>query len=189
MLARHKTVLGAVALAVVLSTSRPAHALQESLRGPFYIQGLFGAFAVQTGPLWGDYWHVDAEFGWHPSGRHDGFVVGVRQGFDVSNCSLGQTVARAGYDIAVPLRNGRFELTIAPYGVVGVDYEFPCGNIKFLQAQAGVRFGAGIEVKFFLYKDLYVLARPAETAVADYVNLLNPVQFYFNAGLGIGVGF
>jgi len=187
MIGRHRAALGAAAFALVVAGSRPAYAMQDSLRGPFYVQGVVASFAIQSDTGNGVYWHPDVEFGWHPTGRHDGFVVGVRQGFDINgDCSLGETVARLGYDIALPLKNGRFELTIAPYGIAGVDYVFPCGPAS---AHAGLRLGAGIEIKFFLYKGFYLLARPAETDLADYADMNNPVHFYFNSGIGIGFGF
>ncbi len=60
------------------------------------------------------YWRPDVELGFHFSGRHDGFVLGVRQAFDVGRdvYSMGETLVRAGWDFALPFRNGRFELTL-----------------------------------------------------------------------------
>ena len=121
-------VAGALALGVA-STAAPARAFDESTRGPFYVQGELGAFGV-----WADlpvantlvYWHPDVEFGVHFTGRHDGPVIGIRQGFDVGRSAdtIGQTVLRGGYDMAFPFRNGRFELTVAPFGTVGINYFF-----------------------------------------------------------------
>jgi hypothetical protein len=186
MLGRTKAALGAVAVALILGEAKPAHALQDSTRGPFYVQGVALGLAIQSDIGNGAYWHNDVEFGWHPSGRHDGFVIGVRQGFDIGNCSVGETVARIGYDIALPLKNGRFELTIAPYGVAGINYVFPCGFGG--STEAGFRFGGGVEVKFFLYKGLYLLARPVETTGEQFIDA-GRVFFHFTTGIGIGFAF
>jgi len=175
-----------VALGALLVTAR-ANALEESTRGPFYVQGTVGSFAVWAGfPAFtsGVYWHPDVEFGYHFSGRHDGFVLGIRQGFDVGNASIGETSLRAGYDLAIPLRNGRFEITIAPYGTIGLDYFFD-------GPRAGVRFSVGVEGKLFFYRGLFLLVRPIELSVGEFVN---PPVFYnknvfFNLNAGVGLGY
>ena len=173
-----------VAFAVTSLHATPAHALDDSTRGPFYIQGIVGGFALQDGGA--SWFHQDVEFGFHTTGRHDGFVVGVRQGFDLGDCVVGATVARLGYDIAIPFKGGKFEMTIAPYGVVGLNYAFPCGFGSSMEA--GLRFGGGIELKFFVYKGLYVLARPAETTGAEYVDV-GRAYFHFDTGAGLGFAF
>jgi len=186
MLGRTKAVVGAMAVGLILAAAKPAHALEDSTRGPFYVQGAVASFSVLSDWVNGAYYHNDVEFGWHPTGRHDGFVIGVRQGFDFGDCVLGETVARIGYDIALPLKNGRFELTIAPYGVAGVNYFLPCGLRNW--TEAGLRFGGGVEVKFFLYKGLYLMVRPVETTGAELVDV-GRVFFHFNTGIGVGFAF
>ncbi len=183
------TRLGLVAAAFVLTLlfGNPARAANQSTRGPFYIQGIVLGFAVDDpGNAW---FHQDVEFGYHTTGRHDGFVIGVRQGFDFGNCVVGETVARLGYDIAIPL-GSKAEMTIAPYGVVGVNYLFPCGGGRFGAGsmEAGLRFGGGIELKFFVYKGFYILARPAETTGEEFVDF-GRVYFHFDSGAGVGVAF
>lgn len=113
-------------------------------------------------------------------------MIGVRQGFDLGDCVVGETVARLGGDIPIPFKGGKFEMTIAPYGIVGLNYAFPCGPGG--STEAGLRFGGGIELKFFVYKGLYILARPAETDGSHYVGA-GRVFFHFESGAGIGFAF
>ncbi len=177
----------AAAFVLTLFVASPARALNESTRGPFYIQGIVAGFSfVDQGTAW---FHQDVEFGYHTTGRHDGFVIGVRQGFDWGGCVVGDTVARLGFDIAIPL-GSKFEMTVAPYGVVGINYAFPCGGGRFGGGafEAGIRFGGGIELKFFVYKGFYVLVRPAETTGAEYVDA-GQVFFHFTSGAGVGFAF
>ncbi len=176
-------VAAAIAAAVVLRPT-PAHALESSTRGPFYVQGIVAGIAFQDRGF-GAWFHQDVEFGYHTTGRHDGFVIGVRQGFDLGNCSVGETVARLGFDFAIPFSGGKYEMTVAPYGVAGLNYFFPCGGGT---TEAGVRFGGGIELKIFVYKGLYVLVRPAETTGAEYVDA-GRVFFHFDSGAGLGFAF
>ena len=183
---RRHLVAASIAAAVVVLRPTPARALENSTRGPFYIQGIVAGFTFQDRGG-GPWFHQDVEFGYHPTGRHDGFVIGVRQGFDLGDCSAGETVARLGFDIAIPLGGGgKYEMTIAPYGVEGLNYYFPCGGGG--TTEAGLRFGGGIELKFFVYKGLYVLARPAETTGAEYVDA-GRVFFHFDSGVGLGFAF
>ncbi len=175
-----------VALALIAT---PAHALEESTRRPFYVQGIVGSIAV-----WADlpntsgvYWHPEFEFGYHFSGRHDGFVLGIRQGFDVGNLAIGETLLRAGYDLALPFRNGRFEITIAPFATFGMDY-------IFTGPHAGVHFSLGAEGKVFFFKDLYLVVRPIELAIGEFVDppfifFNKNVFFNFDTGVGLGIAF
>ncbi len=176
--------IASIAFALAALQSKPAHALDPSTRGPFYIQGIVAGFAVEERS--NAVFHQDVEFGYHPSGRHDGFVIGVRQGFDLADCVVGETVARLGGDIPIVFKGGKFEMTIAPYGVIGLNYAFPCGFGT--TTEAGVRFGGGIELKFFVYKGLYILARPVETTGAEYVDI-GRVFFHFESGAGLGFAF
>jgi hypothetical protein len=173
--------------ALMATIAAPAHALEESTRRPFYVQGIVGSVGV-----WADfpetsgvYWHPEFEFGYHFSGRHDGFVLGIRQGFDVGHMAVGETLLRAGYDLAIPLRNGRFEITIAPFATVGLDYFFD-------GPRTGAHFSLGLDGKLFFYQGLYLLVRPVELAIGDFVDppfLYKNVFFNFDVGVGLGIAF
>ena len=133
----------------------------------------------------GIYWHPDVEFGYHFSGRHDGFVLGVRQGFYLGHDSIGETLLRLGWDFAVPFRNGRFELTLAPFATFGIDYFFDYG------VRAGAHASLGGEAKLFFYEGLYLHVRPIEVALGDFANppFLFPQNVFFNFNAGAGLGF
>lgn len=170
------------------TTSSDAHAMDDSTRSPFYVQGTLGAFSIWTElPAVGTqaYWHPDIEFGYHFTGRHDGFVLGIRQAFDIGrdHYAQGQTLIRGGYDLAFPLRNGRFEITIAPFATFGLNYFFDGPN-------AGIHASVGLEGKVFFFKGVYLLVRPIELAMGEFVNL-GPFakNVYFNMNAGIGAGF
>ncbi len=169
-------------------TASPARAFEDSTRGPFYVQGELASFGVWTDlPLAGTqtYWHPDVEFGYHFTGRHDGLVLGLRQGFDIgrNHYMIGQTVIRAGYDLAFPFRNGRFELTVAPFSTIGINYFFD-------GPQAGVHFSVGIEGKLFFFRGVYLLVRPIELSAGQFVNLgFGAKNVYFNLNAGAGAGF
>jgi len=179
----------AILLALVLA-SASAHATEESTRRPFFIQGTLGSVGVWAwtnppGVL--GYWHPDFEFGYHFSGRHDGVEIGLRQGFYLPHdrYDVGETLLRGGYDFAFPFRNGRFELTVAPFGTIGINY-------LFTNLNAGVHASVGIEAKLFFFHDLYLLVRPVELAIGEYVNLgptTANVFFNLNAGVGAGLAF
>jgi hypothetical protein len=162
----------------------------DSTRGPFYVQGMLGSFSVWTElPLAGTlgYWHPDVEFGYHVSGRHDGFVIGLRQAFDVGrdHYALGETLLRGGYDLAFPFRDGRFEVTVAPFATFGLNYFFD-------GPEAGVHFSAGLDAKLFFFRGVYLLVRPIELGAGQFVNLgfgAKNVYFNLNAGIGAGCAF
>jgi hypothetical protein len=174
------------ALAATTAVASNASAFEESTRRPFYIQGAVGSFSYWPVLFQNQaYWRPDVEFGYHFSGRHDGFVLGIRQAFDVGRdvYSGGQTSLRAGWDFALPFRNGRFELTLAPYGTLGVNYIFQ-------GPQAGVHASVGFDAKLFFFQGLYVLVRPIELGFGQFVNLGPFAQnVYFNINAGIGVGY
>lgn len=194
---RNWILLGA-ALAVATTSVRasaadepPPDTSNVSTRRPFFVQGTLASFGLWTNLPGANgtlvYWHPDFEFGWHPSGRHDGLELAVRQGFFVGRdrYHIGETLIRGGYDFAFPFRNGRFELTIAPFGTIGINYLFEGPN-------AGVHFSVGVEAKLFFFHELYLLVRPVELSMGEYVNLgpfAQNVYFNMNAGLGAGVAF
>jgi hypothetical protein len=175
-----------LAVSALLLASAPAHAFDDSTRGPFYVQANAGSFSFWPA-YFGDqaFWHTEIEFGFHITGRHDGLALGIRQGFDVGRdvYSIGETMLRGGWDFALPFRNGRFELTVAPYGVVGIDY-------IFRNLQAGVHFAVGLDARLFFFRGLYLLIRPIELGFGDFVPLPNQnVYFTMNMGLGLGYAF
>jgi hypothetical protein len=182
---------GASCLILLLLFASNAHALDESTRRPFYVQGVLGGGAVWTGFSFGPgaeaYWHPDIEVGLHFTGRHDGPVIGLRQAFNVGrsigggSTSIGETELRGGYDIAIPFRNGRFEITLAPYGTLGVDY-------FFTNLVTGFRWSVGAEAKLFFFHGMFLLVRPFELSGGEFVPL-GRMFFNFNAGAGVGLAF
>jgi hypothetical protein len=170
----------AVALGLALPST--AHAA-DSAKGPFYVQaGVLGYSFRGGGAAWfGGAYNLDVEFGYHFSGRHDGFVLAARQAFYFSGGALGTTDLRIGYDVALPMKDGKYELTIAPYGLAGVGYA--------LRGGLGTDFhvGAGIEGRFFPMQSngFYVFARPLElTYFAGTLSFWN-----INPNAGIGIAF
>lgn len=150
--------------AALFSGESDAHALDPSTKGPFYIQGAVIGYSYGFfGGLGFGAYRMDVEFGAHFSGRHDGFVLGGRQVFYFGfGGSVGATVARIGYDIPIVLKDGKFELTIAPYGLAGIAYGLcgvGCEGALF-------NFGFGVDVKFFPMQSngFYVFARPLEAS-------------------------
>lgn len=184
---------GAVAtLGLALS---PTAIAEDSTRGPFYVEGfplgynwtgVYGCTyhpgtgqTICTGGGIGGAFRLSGEFGYHVSGRHDGFVIGARQAFlfPAGGGVWGTTQARLGWDIAIPVR--RFEITIAPYGVAGVAYNLNGGNAAFA-------FAGGAEGKFFFSKGGYACATPFE--LGSWVGRgFNGVVF--QASVGIGYAF
>ncbi|MBL9113168.1 MAG: hypothetical protein JNM74_28035, partial [Myxococcales bacterium] len=133
------TIVASTLSAIVLP-STPAHAA-ESERGAAYVEAhLLGAqlsFASANGvSASGVQYPIEIHGGYHLSGRHDGFVVGATQKLAFANGSIGATVLRLGYDIAIPI--GKRELTIAPYAFGGIAYPFGGGD-------PGAHLGAGVE--------------------------------------------
>ena len=155
--------LALAATTIALSASRDAHALEQSTRGPFYAQAVVGGVSA-----WVDfptaYYRTDAEFGFHFSGRADGFVLGVRQAFDIGRFSIGETVLRFGYDIAIPIENGRYEISLAPYGTFGLNYIFQ-------GLSAGLPWSVGFEGRFFVWRGLYAFLRPIELMTSSTATL------------------
>jgi outer membrane protein OmpA-like peptidoglycan-associated protein len=124
--------------------SAPAHALAESERGPFFVEGhvLGAALALPEGGV-GVSYPVEVGFGYHVFGTHEGLVLGAVQRFDIGlsgGGASGATTVRVGWDIAIPL--DPMELTIAPYAQGGVFYAFAGGD-------PGGWVGAGVEARLF----------------------------------------
>lgn len=195
------SVASLAAISGLLFAPTEAHAA-DSTRGAWYVQGSPVGFATYTlaqvcvhnslvsqdfcsGGSAGAY-RAAAEFGYHFSGRHDGFVLGVRQTFWISSPVIGVSQVRLGWDIPIPIKD--FELVIAPYGVVGVSYLFSSNS----NGTIGVAFGAGVEGKFFFMKPdssakgLYAFAQPVEVGGL----VAGPFGgFMYQAGLGMGYAF
>ena len=179
----------ALLLATLLAFPTTAHAA-ESERGAAYVQAdvvgvaiLFasidsGSETVGSVTTSSGRFPVEIHGGYHLSGRHDGFVVGASQKLLLGDGSGGATVARAGWDIAIPL--GRRELTLCPYGFGGALYGFSGGG-------AGAYFGAGFEGRFFPIKtaDKQVQAEGPKRVVvaADHIVIKEKVQFRLNEAI------
>lgn len=163
--------------AALASGERSAHALEPSTKGPLYIQGAVIGYNTTFGNRGYGAYKIDVEFGGHFSGRHDGFVIAGRQSFNFGwglfGYTWGSTVVRLGFDIPIVVKDGKFEITIAPYGIAGLAYAF-CSNCGGL----GFNWGFGVEGKFFPMQSngFYAFARPLE------------IQFLAD-GNGFGVGY
>jgi hypothetical protein len=158
----------------LFALERPARALPESTRGPFQVQSTLGFGLFDGGTSW---FRPDVEFGWHPSGRSDGFVVGVRQVlFTTQPEVMGATLARFGWDIAIPIKDGKFEIGIAPYGVFGAGYGMGFGAFNF---------GIGVEGRFCFWQGLYGFFRPFEMGGM----VRDGGYWVFHGGLGVGYAF
>lgn len=190
-----RTSISTVALAsagLFLLVARDA-AADDSKRGAFYVQGsplgvgvAFYPGADYTDPVTGQTvsggggasaaYRIDVEAGYHFSGRHDGFALGLRQAFYFSGGSLGSTTIRAGYDI--PLAIGEnMELTIAPFAHAGIGYAFAGGDPFF-------HWGVGADGRLFFLKDLglYAFLRPIEFSM--FINSAVIPAISFGAGMG-----
>jgi hypothetical protein len=184
--------IAALALCAALAPSSAR--ADDSTQGPLYVQGDVGlrywdfphlqfGFLV-TGYSWTGF-RPDIEVGYHFSGRHDGFVLGVRQAFVVTAFNFGTgyaaglTSLRAGCDFA--FKASSLEINVDPFGTVGVGYVFDGPH-------AGIDGSAGIDVKVFLTKGLFAFARPAELGFAclhDY----GDCAFTYAAAVGAGYAF
>ena len=181
-----------VASSIGASASARADGMQESSQGPAYVQGSVGVNYwdfpnIQIfGPFNASYswtaFRPDIEFGFHPSGRHDGFVVAVRQAFYVTGVqgrAAGATSLRVGWDI--PFKAGSLEINVDPFASIGAGYIFDGPH-------AGIAATGGIEAKIFLVQGLYVMVRPAELG-AQCFHDWGLCAFSYAAGAGAGFAF
>lgn len=183
-----------VSIALISILVAGSASADDSTRGAFYVQGsplgvgvAFYPGADTVDPVTGQptslgggasgAYRVDVEGGYHFSGRHDGFVLALRQAFYFSGGSLGSTTARAGWDIPISLADGKMELTIAPYAHVGIGYAFAGGDPFF-------HWGVGADGKLFFLKDLglYAFVRPIEFSM--FINQAVLPAISFGAGMG-----
>ena len=171
-------VLAALATSLLSSEASAA----ESLRDPFYVGGTvlgFGA-PLNTGFRNSTPYRLDFDLGYHPSDRHDGFVIGFRQNFFFGGgFDGGISQLRMGGDIPILIKGGRMEVTIAPYGAGGIFYGFNNQG-----ARAALSFG--IEGKFFPIANngFFAMARPFEITILPGSGT-TPVLY----GFGVGAGY
>jgi hypothetical protein len=131
----------------------------------------------------------DLEFGFHVSGRHDGFVIGLRQSFTLTALQAhagGASQLRLGYDIPVTVVG--HELSIDPFAAVGIGYIFD-GVTGFGGPSAGIVATGGIDVKFFLAGGFFAFVRPFEGGVQCYHDVgLCAFDLVVTAGAGGAFG-
>lgn len=165
----------------------------ESLRGPGYIEGhvlggalAFGSFEGIS--ISGASFATEIHGGYHLSGRHDGFVLGATQKLSLGAGTAGATLARLGYDVAIPV--GRREITIAPFGFLGAYYGISGG------ADPGAHFGFGVEGRFFPVAKREAEAGPIVVEVlkrvvvtANRIEIREKIQFKPNEAVIEGVSF
>jgi hypothetical protein len=188
---RPRLAYAAAALATAAVLAPGAARADDSSQGPMYVQGglglnfwdfphlQFGLYS--TSYSWTGF-RPEVEFGFHPSGRHDGFVIGVRQEFVITAIqqrAAGMTVVRGGWDI--PIKVGTLELNIDPFATVGIGYVFDGPS-------AGILATGGLDAKLFLVKGFYAFARPAELGVQCLHDSGN-CAFVYAMSLGAGYAF
>jgi nitrogen regulatory protein PII len=179
--------IGASAVLASLVVALPAHA--ESERGPFFVEGHVGGVALALpGEAVGAAYPLELGFGYHVMGSHEGFVVGLVQRFDIgiSGASTGATLARLGWDFAIPLNP--MELTLAPYVQGGVLYAFEGGD-------PGGLVGVGFEGRLFPFPVAKTKAGEAPVRTkrvqvrADRVEIGEKIQFKANEAVIEEVSF
>jgi hypothetical protein len=183
------TVVASIALVLALAPSSAR--AEDSVQGPAYVDGTvglsywdfphlqFGIFT--TGYSWTGF-NPTIEFGYHFQGRHDGIMLGIRQGFSIDALqghAAGTTALRIGYDFA--FKAGQLEINVDPFATVGVGYIFDGPH-------AGIETTGGIDVKLFLVKGFFVVARPAELGIQCFHDV-GDCSFAYLAGVGAGFAF
>jgi len=170
----------------------------ESSNGGVYIQTLAGVawsyFPTAFGPGGAYDWagfNPEIEFGFHATGRHDGFVVGLRQAFILTALggiifprAAGVSTIRLGWDIPIAL--GERELVIGPFASAGIGYVFD-GLTGFGGPSAGVHVNGGADVKFFIASGFYGFGRIE--AGAQCYHDVGICAFDLVAGAGVGIAF
>ncbi len=177
---------GGVGLASLL-LAMPAHA--DSERGPFFVEAHVGGITLALpGEAVGVAYPLEVGFGYHVMGTHEGFVLGLAQRFDVgiTGGSTGATLARLGWDFAIPL--DPMELTLAPYAQGGVLYAFEGGD-------PGGLVGVGFEGRLFPFPVAKTKAGEAPTRTkrvqvrADRIEIKEKIQFKANEAVIEEVSF
>jgi outer membrane protein OmpA-like peptidoglycan-associated protein len=181
------SLFGAGAALASLLVALPAQA--ESERGPFFVEGHVGGITLSLpGEAVGVAYPLEVGFGYHVMGTHEGFVVGLVQRFDVgvTGGSTGATLARLGWDFAIPL--DPMELTLVPYVQGGVLYAFEGGD-------PGGLVGAGFEGRLFPFpvaktKTGEAPVRTKRVQVrADRIEIKEKIQFKANEAVIEEVSF
>jgi hypothetical protein len=161
----------------------------QSSNGGVYLQALIGGFSWMYFPNflgsgfstdWGGF-NPDIEFGFHATGRHDGFVVGFRQAFVLTMVPAlagGVSTLRLGWDIPIAL--GERELVIGPYVSAGVGYVFDGPS-------AGIHINGGADFKFFIASGFFAFGR--FEAGAQCFHDGGFCAFDLVAGAGVGFAF
>jgi len=171
---------------------RAASAMDDSTQGPLYVQGGLGIsywdfpratfFGIPFSYSWTGF-DPQVEVGYHFSGRHDGFVLAVRQAFSVTaiqGFAAGITSLRGGWDLA--FKAGSMEINVDPFATFGVGYIFDGPH-------AGIEATGGLDVKlFFGPKGLFAFARPGELGFQCFHDSGN-CAFSYAASLGAGFAF
>jgi hypothetical protein len=182
------TVVAAILGSIFVASAARA---DESVQGPAYLQGTVGVSFwdfphLQFGPFVTSYswtgFNPTIEFGYHFQGRHDGIMLGVRQAFSVTGlqgAAAGTTSLRVGYDFA--FKAGSLEVNVDPYAMIGVGYIFDGPH-------AGILATGGLDVKLFVYKGLFIVARPAELGIQCFHDS-GDCAFAYLAGVGAGYAF
>jgi len=160
----------------------------ESANGGVYVQAVAGGVAWHYFPNffagfpydWAGF-RPDIEFGFHPSGRHDGFVIGLRQAFVLTMAegfAGGVSSVRLGWDIPIAL--GERELVIGPFVSAGIGYIFDGPS-------AGIHVNGGADVKFFIASGFYAFGR-VEAGLQCFHDA-GICAFDLVAGGGVGIAF
>ncbi len=188
-----KRAVAVAAAAITALATTSAFALDDSSQGPVYLQGSAGInywdFPGLFGPF-GDYawtgFNPTVEVGFHLTGRHDGFVLGIRQSFIITasgpilgSHAAGTTVARIGYDFA--FKAEKLEINVDPFVTVGAGYVFDGPH-------AGINASGGLDVKLFLGGGFFVFARPGELGFQCFHDS-GRCAFSYAAGAGAGFAF
>lgn len=168
----------ALAIAAPILVSSHAFAAESSHGGTYVQAHVLGYSSVATAFGSAGAFPLEFHAGYHLSGRHDGIVIGGTQKFLLGSASAGATLLRAGYDIAIPIKD--YELVISPYAVGGIYYGFSGGG-------AYAMVGPGVEGRFFFMKEgmkgLFASAKPVELAFVTTPSVV--VTYTFSVGAGL----
>jgi hypothetical protein len=169
----------------------PHVALGESTREPFFVEvlpggaglGFYDAAFFPSYPL-------ELGAGYHVSGHHEGFVVGLAQRFDLfyDGGVGGASLARIGWDFAIPI--SEMELVVAPFVGGGPLYDLRGGFV-------GGTVGGGIETRLFpvaasgdgppsLAEGVFIVAKPIAVDYAAIATISGAV-LSFQAGAGLAL--
>ena len=175
---RIRLVVASLAVATALLGAGSANAEGQSTRGPGYLQGNLAGFGIVAGGGGsGAAYAMSYEGGYHFGGGHEGFVLGLRQGFYFGSLTAGTTQAKFGYGIPVPIKGSDMELTVEPYTVLGVAYVFQGGDPLFA-------FGFGLDLRLFPIANngFFVGGHPLE--VGGWISSFSGFTYIFDLGVG-----